>query len=82
MNTIRLKQYVGNDGMLKLEVPAGIAQRTMDVLVVMQPVDAAEGEVDALGWPVGFFERTYGSLADDPIERGEQPPLDVRDEIE
>lgn len=29
-----------------------------------------------------FIDLTYGSLADDPIERGEQPPLDVRDEIE
>lgn len=29
-----------------------------------------------------FINLTYGSLADDPIERGEQPPPDVRDEIE
>jgi len=29
-----------------------------------------------------FLELTYGSLANDPIERGEQPPYDVRDEIE
>ena len=26
-------------------------------------------ETDALGWPLGFFERTYGAFADDPIER-------------
>lgn len=29
-----------------------------------------------------FIDSTYGSLADDPIERGEQPPIEVRDEIE
>jgi hypothetical protein len=29
-----------------------------------------------------FIDLTYGSMADDPIERGEQPPIDVRDEIE
>ena len=29
-----------------------------------------------------FIDLTYGSLADDPIERGEQPPIEVRDEIE
>ena len=25
--------------------------------------------IDELGWPIGFFDRTYGALADDPIER-------------
>ena len=29
-----------------------------------------------------FIDLTYGSLADDPIERGEQPPFDAREEIE
>lgn len=29
-----------------------------------------------------FIDLTYGSLADDPLERGEQPPEEVRDEIE
>ena len=29
-----------------------------------------------------FINLTYGSLADDPIERGDQPALDIRDEIE
>lgn len=41
-----------------------------------------EGErLDALGWPVGFFEETYGSLADDPIERLPQGELEVREAI-
>ncbi|MEM6281844.1 MAG: hypothetical protein AAF787_06600 [Chloroflexota bacterium] len=29
-----------------------------------------------------FVDSTYGILADSPIQRGEQPLLDVRDEIE
>jgi hypothetical protein len=29
-----------------------------------------------------FIDLTYGSLADDPIERGEQPPMEIRDELE
>lgn len=37
---------------------------------------------EAPGWPPGFFERTYGSLADDPIERPPQGDFEVRDEIE
>lgn len=37
---------------------------------------------EAPGWPPGFFERTYGSLADDPIERPPQGEYEERDEIE
>ncbi|MBW4439007.1 MAG: hypothetical protein KME04_17855 [Pleurocapsa minor GSE-CHR-MK-17-07R] len=33
----------------------------------------------APGWPPGFIERTYGSLADDPIERPPQGELEDRD---
>jgi hypothetical protein len=29
-----------------------------------------------------FIDLTYGSLADDPIERAEQPSMEIRDEIE
>lgn len=37
---------------------------------------------EAPGWPPGFFERTYGALADDPIERPPQGDHEMRDEIE
>jgi hypothetical protein len=36
---------------------------------------------EAPGWPPGFIERTYGSLADDPLERPEQGTLEDRDPI-
>lgn len=38
--------------------------------------------LDGNGWPVGFFNRTYGALVDDPIERPPQLPLEERDPIE
>jgi hypothetical protein len=31
---------------------------------------------------VDFVHAAYGSLADDPIERGVEPPLEVREPIE
>lgn len=43
-----------------------------------------EEAVDALGWPIGFFEETYGSMADDPmdeIDNSKLPPP-IRDEVE
>jgi len=36
---------------------------------------------EAPGWPPGFIERTYGSLADDPIERPPQGQFEERDII-
>lgn len=36
---------------------------------------------EAPGWPPGFIERTYGSLASDPLERPAQDEPDKRDTI-
>lgn len=78
METIKLKTHVGSDGILKLEVPVNVRNADLEVVVVMQP---SEHPVDELGWPIGFFEETYGSLADDPIERPSQGEYEVRDEV-
>ena len=67
METLKLRTHVGSDGILKLEVPTAMNNRDIEVVVVMQAV--TDSAVDELGWPVGFFERTYGALADDPLER-------------
>jgi hypothetical protein len=34
-----------------------------------------------LGWPRGYFDKTAGSLADDPIERGSQEEYEEREEL-
>ena len=62
METIKLQAQIDDDGLLKLELPTGLANRKLEVLIVMQPLD--KYEVDELGWPIGFFDRTYGALAD------------------
>lgn len=80
METIKVKTHVGSDGVLKLEVPVGMSDRDLEVLVVVQPLETEAA--DELGWPIGYFEETYGSLADDPIERGPQGEHEIRDEIE
>ena len=80
METIKLRTHIGDDGILKLELPASLTNRTVEVVVVVQALD--EHAVDALGWPVGFFDRTYGALADDPLERPPQLPLEERDALE
>ena len=80
METFKIKTHVGSDGILKLEVPVGVLDTDLEVLLVTQRIETEA--LDAMGYPIGYFDETYGSLADDPIERGEDLPPDIRDEIE
>ena len=78
METIKLQTHVGSDGLLKLELAAGVTNRDVEVEVVIQPLnEEAAGETWA-----AFVERMYGVLADDPLERPVDVPWATRDEIE
>jgi len=77
VETIKLRTHIGSDGLLKLETPVDAADVDADVVIVytIRPKTAEED------WKT-FVNRTYGILADDPIERPGDLPLDVRDEME
>ena len=74
MQTIKLDTRVGQDGILKLELPLEVSNADLEVLVVVQ-------RKEKRGWPPGYFERTAGSLADDPIERPPQGEYEERDAL-
>lgn len=65
MYCIKIRQRVGADGILHLEIPTEIQGAEVEVMVSYQEI--APQEVDERGWPLGFFERIYGVCADDPI---------------
>ncbi len=79
MQSIKLQAHVGEDGVLKLEVPLDVTNTRIEVLVVVQPV--ATPEPPYTEWPEGYFEETAGCLADDPIERGPQGEYEKREEL-
>jgi hypothetical protein len=79
MDAIKLTTHVGQDGVLRLELPIGITNQDLEVVVVVQTHQTEP--VDANGWPIGYFDETYGSLADHPIERPDQGTLETRDSI-
>lgn len=82
MQTVSLHTHVGPDGVLRLRFPVGLANVDLDVIVIMQP-SAAPSEGNHLnGWPPGFFEETYGCLAEEPLERPPQGTFEVREAIE
>jgi hypothetical protein len=80
MQTIRVLEKTGKDGMLSLRIPLGHPDAEYEVLVVVQPRTAATSPAEG-GWPPGYFEKTFGSINDDTFVRppqGELPrPVDL-----
>jgi hypothetical protein len=74
MVSISVKAKVTPDGALKLEVPTGLPETDVEVLIVVQPVgeEKSSSSESTRYWPEGFFEQTSGCLSDDPLTRHPQ----------
>ena len=59
--TIETSAHTTPDGMLNLSVNVGVADSDVAVVMRVRPLVPA-GEVDANGWPKGYFERVAGSM--------------------
>ena len=79
MQTMTLKARSDHNGVVKLEIPINMANREVEIVLVMQ-ADEVES-LDDMGYPIGYFEETYGSFADEPLRRGQPLHPDVRDEL-
>jgi hypothetical protein len=75
MEILTVRTHVGSDGILKLELPVGATDVDCEVTIRIQPPPLTREEWKA------FIDATAGSLADDPIERGDQGTPEVRDEV-
>lgn len=77
MQSVKLHSWVGEDGVLRLELPLMLRNTGLELLIVFQPLPLKP--TTELGWPVGYFEQTYGSLRDDPLERPLQGEFELRE---
>jgi len=77
MEAIKLQAYVDQDGILRVQLPTEAQGLDCEVIVLYEP----RRKMTPLEW-YAFVNETYGSLADDPIERGPELPAPERDEIE
>ena len=48
------------------------------VMLDYQEYEALVARAEPKGWPKGYFEETYGALADDPLVRPEQGDYEDR----
>ena len=82
MQTIRVLEKTGKDGVLSLRIPLGQPEAEYEVLVVVQPRESpAENTTpEERGWPPGYFDLA-GSIDDETFFRHPQgelpPPVDL-----
>ncbi|MDM3845022.1 MAG: hypothetical protein PT120_10135 [Aphanizomenon gracile PMC649.10] len=79
MQSIKIRSYVGKDGMLHLDIPLEMKEPELEVTVTFEAVNqtieiAQNQELKDLEWH-NFMNRTYGCLADDPTIRYPQGEL-------
>ena len=80
MQTITLKAHTDHLGLVKLEIPTDLPDREVEIVLVMQAL--TQKSDNTMGYPPGYFDETYGSFADEPLERDQPEYPDVRDTIE
>ena len=71
--------HTTGDGVLNLSVNIGMADTDVSVLVHVKPL-ARNGDLDANGWPKGFFERVAGSMPE--LCRAPQGEFEKRPSLE
>ncbi len=83
MNRIHLTATAGSDGVLHLNIPVGTAGDYKIVLSVEPSTDGPKKSTpEDRGWPPGYFQRVFGSIADPAFERGDQGHYEVREALE
>jgi hypothetical protein len=84
MQTIRVLEKTAQDGILRLSIPLGKPNAAFEVVVIVQPHEtlALPETPEARGWPSGYFENTFGSIADETFVRPAQGKLPKPAELE
>lgn len=80
MKAIETKIRTGPDGVISLKVPCGLADTTLDVLIVLQPRQASPMEpvADTEAWK-RFVAETAGSITDPTFVRHDQGKYEDRE---
>jgi hypothetical protein len=71
MKTLQFTTHIENNAQLHLSLPAEYANQDVELVVIIQP---RKETLERQNW-LAFIDQTYGCLADDPLERPEQPAL-------
>ncbi|MES1026608.1 hypothetical protein ABN584_27320 [Gloeocapsa sp. BRSZ] len=82
MQSIKFKKRVGADGVLHLDIPVGIIDKEVEIMVIYQPLETTQPKTpEELGWNPGFFEEVIGGWVGEPLERPEQGEYETREPL-
>ncbi|MCG6134815.1 MAG: hypothetical protein MET45_09135 [Nostoc sp. LLA-1] len=83
MHSIKLKKRVGADGVLHLDIPVGITDKEVEIMVIYQPLETSlqQKTPEQSGWIPGFFEEVIGGWVGEPLERPEQGDYENREQL-
>jgi hypothetical protein len=82
MRSILIRSRVGADGVLHLDVPSGLVETDVEVIVVLQPVNQPDlGRGEELTWSSGFFESVVGSWQGEPLTREREGEYETRERL-
>jgi hypothetical protein len=82
METLIVTTKVADDGKITIPAPGSHCGDDVEVYYQLKKLNKDE-PVDKFGWPIGFWDKVYGSITDPKFERppqGELPPVPNLDE--
>jgi hypothetical protein len=77
MLTFPAKARTATDGTLSLAIPTGLPDADVEVLVILEP--ASRTQTTGREWPAGFFEKYFGALRDEGLQRQSQGEAEERE---
>ncbi|HEY9615541.1 MAG TPA: hypothetical protein V6C64_01780 [Microcoleaceae cyanobacterium] len=79
MQSIKLNTHVGHDGMLQLQIPVGVSNTEMEVIVIYQPTaaDTSKPNASAIGQP----EEMESGWADETVGRPKPSTTEIREDM-
>ncbi len=78
MQSLTLHTRVGKDGILKLEIPVGIVDTDLEIILILNPV--VESRI-ATEWPRNFFTEILGGWEGAPLVREPQGTYESRSDF-
>ena len=78
MQSLTLHTRVGKDGILKLEMPVGIVDTDLEIILILNPV--VESRI-ATEWPRNFFTEIVGGWVGAPLVREPQGTYESRSDF-
>lgn len=76
MQTFQLSAHVNKNSIVQLQLPPEFSDKTIDIVVVVQQ----NANSHKTAWQT-FIDNTYGSFANDLLERPEQLAIESRLEL-